>query len=533
MAARETRSASPRAGSGPSPASSRAGARAPRPGAGPPAQPAILTWLARVADLLILALAVLYLGLLARQAAAGHFATDECFHAYLAEWIAGRASLPRVLPEFYGGLPYFYPPLFHVVGASVFALGGATALPFLNLALTGLLFAFLYWAPIPEVPRPARRWTLLLVLANGSLSQYAIRFYAETLATLLTVVVVVLLLRQRARQRLSDGVWLGVAVGLALLAKQPSVMLPPLLGLVALTDLVRGRRRSAGTLALAIAIGLVIALPWFARNALLFGGPFYPPVTGDAALALDAMNTRMFSLPAAMFYRSAARALGPVVPWLALAALLVQLLRGRPDLRAGVIAACAALVLGGPLIARFEARHLNPFTASLALAALLVLHDALARPRWARVAATFALIAWATVFVARMPDFRAGIDARASGLAAYRAIREHVPEGRSVLSVWTYDTFYYARRPATWPVPWAPSATLLELFLERDPERFEAALERHGVDYVLIPRSRPPARFNGASYPVDFVRCTQTLLRAGHLKLVWEGEAQALIERVR
>src|SRR5512134_1477488 len=52
-------------------------------------------------DVLVLGLAAFYLATLWRQAALATFVSDECFHAYLSEWIARRGRFPRELPEFY------------------------------------------------------------------------------------------------------------------------------------------------------------------------------------------------------------------------------------------------------------------------------------------------------------------------------------------------------------------------------------------------------------------------------------------------
>ena len=89
-----------------------------------------------VGALLVLVLAALYLLRLVPQAAHARLYMDEPFHAHVAEWIAHHGALPRELPEFYSGLPYFYPPLLHLIAAGWVALLGGAALPYLNLVLT-------------------------------------------------------------------------------------------------------------------------------------------------------------------------------------------------------------------------------------------------------------------------------------------------------------------------------------------------------------------------------------------------------------
>ncbi|HKQ58960.1 MAG TPA: hypothetical protein VJY35_13935, partial [Candidatus Eisenbacteria bacterium] len=194
------------------------------PVASGPSEQRTLGWLL---DGLLAAIALTYLALLWRQAAPAVFASDECFHEYVAQWIGTHGGFPRALPEFYSGLPYFYPPLLHVLGALVFKLAGPDALRYVNVVLTGFLLLALRGLPIPGVPAAARRCAALLCIATPALSLYAVRFYAETLATLLAVLVVTLLLRLRApggSAGMRGAVALGLVTGLALLAKQPAVL---------------------------------------------------------------------------------------------------------------------------------------------------------------------------------------------------------------------------------------------------------------------------------------------------------------------
>ena len=484
-------------------------------------------------DLLVLALAAGYLVMLWRQASPAMIASDECFHAYLAEWIARHGRLPHVLPEFYSGLPYFYPPLFHVLGAVAIKMAGPDSLKVLNVVLTAGLVAVLHALPVPGLPRFARRCAILLCLASPALSFYAVSVYAETLATLMAVLFLMLLLRARARPGVSAGVLLGLALGASLLAKQTAVMLPLLLAVLAVLDLVRRRRRLATTMLVALGIGTVAALPFFVRNAVLFGSPFYPPITNNAQVMLDAMNTRFFSLPAPMFYRKAMIVMGPVVPWLAGVAFAWNLARRRFDLVTGLLAGCIAFTLLMPWVPRFQPRHLNPVTAMAALLGSLALVDVAARRRWVALVTQTALLVWATVFVARMGGQRAWLDASAAEREVYRAVATFVPAGGTVLSRSTYDTFYYARRNATWPIPWGETAGQIDLFDERDPARFLATLDRLSIGYLLVPRRTTARRFNGTNYPQSFIDCVATLVERGRLRVLWGSDDMVLVGPAR
>jgi hypothetical protein len=298
-------------------------------------------------------------------------------------------------------------------------------------------------------------------------------------------------------------------------------------------DLARARRPLAATMTIALVTGLCVASPFFVRNALLFGSPFYPPITDASQAALDAMNTRLFSLPAPIFHRNALITMGPVVPWLALAVLAWSVARRRFNLVTGLIAGCIAFTLLAPLVPRFQLRHLNPVTVMLALLGCIVLFQELERRRWVALAVQGALLVWAAVFVAQMAGLRTGFDAAPADREAYRAIATHVPADGVVLSLRTYDTAYYSGRNATWPIPWGGTAGQIELFAERDPDRFLATLDRLGIAHLLVPRRTRARQFNGANHPESFVDCVATLVDRGRLAVVWGSADQVLVARVK
>ncbi|MGH7730745.1 MAG: hypothetical protein ACRENJ_05770, partial [Candidatus Eiseniibacteriota bacterium] len=179
----------------------------------------------RIADLGALAIVLAFLALLAAQAGSARFFADECFHAYVARWIAAHGALPHRLPEFYSGFSYAYPPLFHLIAAVVVKPLGMSALAWLNLALTALTLAVLAFGPPPGTPRAARRWAVLLCVGNAAIATYALRFYAEALAGLLVAAAAVMLLRLRSAAGLGGAVGLGLAVGLAIATKTSALAL--------------------------------------------------------------------------------------------------------------------------------------------------------------------------------------------------------------------------------------------------------------------------------------------------------------------
>jgi hypothetical protein len=98
-----------------------------------------------------------------------------------------------------------------------------------------------------------------------------------------------------------------------------------------------------------------------------------------------------------------------------------------------------------------------------------------------------------------------------------------------VLSLYTYDTFYYARRPATWPIAWGQKEHPVEMFLTGDCDSVLAGLQRHRLRYLLVSREGQGPRFDGANYPRPFLECMAVLLAERRLSPLWSSPDFALL----
>jgi hypothetical protein len=475
--------------------------------------------------------AIAFLARLGIQASHALFASDECFHAYVAQWILEHRRFPTVLPEFYSGLYYYYQPLFHVIGAAWAAALGAAALRFLPVFLTGAALALLLVAP--GVPLAARRWAVLLCVSNLIVTQNAVRLYVEPLTTAVFVACVIALLAWHRSPGTGRAAIAGIVAGLGLLTKFHAWWWVGFLAIVAIGHAVAGRRTHAAQLGLAVAIALAVAAPWLVRNQILFGSALYPAMAPDMDRTLYALNVRHFTTPPLEFLLETPRSMGPALMLAIVAALGVAAAARRRGLPEALLAFGVLAMAGTAFTPMTAARHLGPFMPITALAAAWVVAPVLASRATLAIVLEAAMLLTASVSVVTMPDVRGPIDLQPHLAEAFHRVVASTPPGSRVLSLWTYDTFYYTRRPATWPNPWGQRVHPVALFQESDPSRFAEELHRYDIDYVLVPLHIRREAFNSANYPASFLNCVLALTRQGRMRIVWQSDRIALLQSPR
>ncbi|MFI5371241.1 MAG: hypothetical protein ACHQ52_06750 [Candidatus Eisenbacteria bacterium] len=474
-------------------------------------------------------LATAWLVQLGLQAARGTFATDECFHAYVAQWIVTHHRLPTIIPELYSGFYYYYQPMLHLIGALAVAVAGAPSLHLLPTCFAAATFLALWFATPRSVSPAARAGAVLLCLGNRAFAEYAVRFYVEGLTTLEFALGAALLLRHEASGRRRDALWLGVLVAAAMLTKFTGWLLLILVVARAGWLALRGSHRRAVDLAIAAGLAILASMPWLIRNQTLFGSALYPAFAPDMDRALYTINLHRFSVPAQVFLVGTPRLLGMAVVCVALAAIAVAAWRRDGSDRAWLLGFALVGLASVAFTPMASARHLDPFLPVLALAATAILFDALESRRLAETTLAVALLIPAAMAVLALPEVRRPVDEQPYMRDALAAVRLLVPPSATVLSLWTYDTFYHGGCHATWPIPWGQRVHPVEMFTETDPDRWLAELRRYDIRYVLMPSSTRSLVFDSANYPRSFLAQVDSLLRRGALDVTWSSGGMILV----
>jgi len=223
-----------------------------------------------------LAIAALFLSFLLAFAPPADSFDALLYHlAVPASWLRdGGVVTPLILPH------YWFPEL--VEGGFVWglALGSETTAPLLHLSW-GILTVGLVWLWAQRAWGRATGWRAVAVLISmPSLPLLAAWAYTDLALAYYCLGVLYLLWRTSAANRGSAWVLSGIFCGLAMGIKYTSFILP----LVALGWLAWCQRRSLQRMLIPgawfAAAALVVASPWYVRNWIWAGNPFYPFLLG-------------------------------------------------------------------------------------------------------------------------------------------------------------------------------------------------------------------------------------------------------------
>jgi hypothetical protein len=502
-------------------------AAAPRKRLSAPVWPAAETAIVALAWTLAAAMTVR----LGFAAAGGTFATDECFHASVAAMLVRERTWPVELPQFYSGFFYYYPPLFHVLGALWLAAFGWTGLHLLPTAIYGGLLAVLGLAGRRLAPAGALAAAALIVVSHPTFLIYGARLYAEGLSALLTLAGALALVAWWRSPGRGRAVALGALTGLAILAKLTALSSLLLIAGAYLAAARSRTKRPTGQLVLALAIAAAMGAVVLVRNRVCFGSFLYPAGAPDLDRDLYALNVARFSTPPAAFYAAMPQVLGLSLGAIVLAAAGASAWRRCFGLWEGLLGFAIVSLLVAPLAPFVQARHLLPFMVLAALAGSAVLFEHLQTRPGARALVLAACLIPALVAQADFQSPRTPVDLPERLKTAFRQFKPLVKPDDLVLSLWTYDTAYYLGARATWPNPWGehPERRPIAMFHETDARRFVSELRALGIGYVMMPLAVRPQEFNSANYPSSFVNCIDAAIRSGALAPVWSSGEMLLI----
>ncbi len=175
-------------------------------------------------------------------------------------------------------VPFWFPNITENVYLWALALGSERAAQMMHFAW-GILTALLLWHWSTKTwSIETGRKTLLLLAAIPSLPMLASWAYADMALTYYAVAAIYALTSHREKQTTPLLLMTAILSGMAMGVKYTSFVVPLTCGLIVLFQ--RPFTRSFRDAFLFSVVTLLTALPWYLRNAILMGNPFYPFVFG-------------------------------------------------------------------------------------------------------------------------------------------------------------------------------------------------------------------------------------------------------------
>jgi len=198
-----------------------------------------------------------------------HVSGDACWHLSASRFIAEEQKIP--LNEGLGrNEPFWAPPLFHVLSASVYSISNNSIGPvkFISpvFAVFTLILSFLVIRKL-FADRIAF-YSLLFLSFIPLFIDYSVFSYVESTLVFFVILSVYLALKNRP-------VLAAIAAGLGILAKYNAVFIIPLLIYIFYKNSSDTRSLIKRTLTV-ILLPLAIASPWLIRNWVVLGNPIWP-----------------------------------------------------------------------------------------------------------------------------------------------------------------------------------------------------------------------------------------------------------------
>lgn len=203
-------------------------------------------------------------------------APDEAAHVFMAkEFHAGRYPTQQSASGNPLGYEWHQPPLYYFVAARFVPLG-EKAIRFASIAFGLLALALIFRAGRNLFPKDPLAPTLATGFAALIPSHIAITSSVNNDApaeALFSWAILLLIYSYRSGFTARRALYLGLAIGLALLTKATALLLIPiaLFGLILLRKSGEETRRMLSNAALCFGVAFLISGAWFIRNAALYG----------------------------------------------------------------------------------------------------------------------------------------------------------------------------------------------------------------------------------------------------------------------
>jgi 4-amino-4-deoxy-L-arabinose transferase-like glycosyltransferase len=463
------------------------------------------------------------------------FWADENKHAYICSVVLKTQGIPTVLPEeMYGEFQWSYPPLFHIIGATVQGTAGLAAIKYTNLIILITFFMSFYLLLLRYYSNTEALIACLLISFAPVVAINTVRFTTEMLSMLLTFLSFFFFLLALRETKTHFAVLAGISTGLLMLSKQTGLIVVSFYVLLLPWFLWKNTKKFKLMLYV-IVVSLIIYAPyliWTASNETGVLGfiNLFMAKRPDWAL-LGAKSFRRFDSGLKEFVFLLHKGTG----WIVIFSLLLPLyyfIRSRLKDTAAVYVLLLAVYLAAAMVVWHitNKRHVITLMPFIAFLFSYSLHRVLQK-RLFRQGALILLLIIAGYFAYHLPDYRQKYNTNGT---EFKLIAETIKEDHSfsgrILGVNKFDILMYTQKPVIWPHP-KLSSNPLDLFEKQSPDLLYSRLKNYHVRYIVINIQfvRNTDVFFGRNYPISFARNLEQLERKGKLVLEAISESKKFI----
>jgi len=452
------------------------------------------------------------------------FWADENVHAFISSVILKTHSIPAVLPEnIYGGFKFSYPPLFHILGAMVMAIGGFPALKFVNLILLILFMVGFYFLIMKYSGHHEALLACILISLSPTIAINSIRFMTEMLSMVLIFLSFIFLAAAIRNANQNYAVISGLATGLLLLSKQLGIVV---LGyyLLLLIWFILKHKNDVRLMVYLIGTLACIFVPYFIwaiyNGVEVFGylSIFLGNKVEWAAEAVKSFRRYDSSLKefAYLFYTG-----NGVVISIAFLLPLYHFIRSRAKDRPQNYIFIMTVFLAVVMVVWHITNSRHTITL-LPLIAFLFGYAArqVITSKTAIRAIIVCLLIIGVYFTFRLPNYRKNFNAPGEFIELAEIIQKDNTSSQKTLSVYAFDTAVYSGKPVIWPYPVLKTIPI-NLFEKQAPSDLLNLLKEYRIGYILVDFQLVTNfdKYVGRNYPLSFMRNCEALAQQGKLTM--------------
>lgn len=464
--------------------------------------------------------------------------SDETLYAHIAQTIYHDKALPSIIPELYGGLRISeYPPFFPLIGAAIYSIFGINGFYLANIILLALFLASIFLLAKDYFSEDIALLACLFLVSAPMTAQLSLYFLGEMLTAFLSFLFFVTLYLYLASPKLRYSIATGLLLGMLILTKQSGILYQAFCLVSLIWFAIKQDKQRVKGLAIAIALSIAVSLRYFLLSLELIKGfigitfPNLTPILGGKADEMDRLINSVWYVPKGILFRNIVHEFGIILIVLLIITVFYFIKRWR-EARGHLIFLLlfVFLFIISFMSSAVTSRHFLPLAGLVSLSGAISICSLIKKDTY-RIGIVIIVLISNVYSTLSLPDYRSYYTLSPVLAEPLKFLKEKTPPDSTILSCWTYATFFYTGRNTTWPLSsrMAPNSPT-ELFYEKDLSGFYSLINKYKIDYILIDKSKIGKEFNSFNYPESMIENLKGLIKNGQSRIVYDARYFTIVE---